>query len=132
MIFWHSCRVDRGWLSHILSQDFFIFCIQYLGGLWYAKVLNEPLATIEQYRISFYRNTMVVNDHFPRIRGKLSNHTQLHEVISNLNWSKILVYYSALQCKKVKSSIEKFHWSKKLQKTDFSLKSKHKSTAWEL
>ena len=32
--------------------------------LWYAKVLSDPLATIEQYRISFNRNNMVVNKHF--------------------------------------------------------------------
>ena len=34
--------------------------------LWYATVLSEPLATIEQYRISLNRNTMVVNDDFIR------------------------------------------------------------------
>ena len=39
-------------------QDFSIFCMQYLGRL--------ILATIEQYRISFNRNTIVVNDHFIR------------------------------------------------------------------
>ena len=49
-----------------MFQDFYIFCIQYLGRLWYAKVLSEPLAKIEQYRISFIRNAMVVNDHFIR------------------------------------------------------------------
>ena len=27
-------------------------------------VLSEPLSAIEQYQISFNRNTMVVNDHF--------------------------------------------------------------------
>ena len=53
-------------MSHTLFQDFFIFCIQYLGRLQYAKVLSEPLATIEQYRVSSNRNTMVVNDHFIR------------------------------------------------------------------
>ena len=30
----------------------------------------------------------------------------------------LIVYSSALQCKKVQSSIEKFHWSKKLRKTE--------------
>ena len=38
-------------------------------------------------------------------------------MISKLNWIKILVYSSTLQWKKVQSSIEKFHWSKKLRKT---------------
>ena len=57
-------RVDRGELSHILFQSFCILCIQYLGRLWYANVLSEPLATIEQYRISCNRNTIIVNDHF--------------------------------------------------------------------
>ena len=33
--------------------------------LWYANVLNEPLTTIEWYRISFNRSTMVV------VRGKV-------------------------------------------------------------
>ena len=32
----------------------------------YAKVLSEPLATVEQNRISFNRNTMFVNYHFIR------------------------------------------------------------------
>ena len=40
------------------------------------------------------------------------------KVISKRNWTKILLYSSALQCKKVQSSIEKFHWSKKLRKTE--------------
>ena len=31
---------------------------------------------------------------------------------------KILVYSSALQCKKLQSSIKKFHWPKKLRKTE--------------
>ena len=48
--------------SHIFFQDFCMFCIQYLERLRYAKVFIEPLATIEQYRISFDRNTVVVND----------------------------------------------------------------------
>ena len=30
------------------------------------KVLNEPLATIEEYLISFNRKIMVLNDHFMR------------------------------------------------------------------
>ena len=34
--------------------------------LWYVKVLSQPLATIEQCRISFNRNTMVDNYHFIR------------------------------------------------------------------
>ena len=38
-------------------------------------------------------------------------------MIPKLNWTKILVYSSALQYKKVQSPIEKFHWSKKLRKT---------------
>ena len=53
-------------------------------------VLSEPLATIEQYRISFNRNTMVFDDqfiredhlwsdNFLRNRGKLPHHIQLHE-----------------------------------------------------
>ena len=44
-------------------------------------------------------------------------HSIAWKVISKLNWTKILVYSRALQCKKVQSSIEKFHWSKKLRKT---------------
>ena len=61
--------------------------MQYLG---YTEILTELLDAIEQYRISFNRNTMVVNDHFiredhlwpdnfPCNRGKLSHHIQLHE-----------------------------------------------------
>ena len=50
----------------MLFQDFCIFCIQYLGRLCYVEVLSEPLATVEQYRISFNRNTIVVNIHFIR------------------------------------------------------------------
>ena len=43
---------------------------------------------------------------------------------------KYSVYSSALQRKKVQSSIEKFHWSKKLRKTEnFIFQSKYKSTA---
>ena len=125
---WYIHRVDRGYLSQILFQDFCIFCIQYLGRLWYAKVLSEPLATIERYRISFNRNTMVVNDHFIR-EGHLWQlspwpgqvvplHSVVWKVISKLNWTKILVHSSALQCKKIQSSIEKFHWSRKLWKTE--------------
>ena len=63
-IFQLKDRVDQ--LSHILFQDFCIYCIQYLGRLWYAKVLSEPLATIKQYRISFNHNTMVFDDQFIR------------------------------------------------------------------
>ena len=165
-------------MSHILFQDFCIFCIQYLGRLWYGKVLSEPLATIEQYRISFNRNTMVVNDHFMK-EGHLWQRKKIQFSIEKFHWSKklrktenfsftlnikvplesvnlflnnitilkknqltfcilvrhivgqtaklnrkkILVYSIALQCKKVQSSIEKFHWSKKLRKTEnFSFK----------
>ena len=68
-------------------------------------VLTEPLATIEQYWISFNRNTMVVNDHFIR-----KGHTTFNYMKSDIQ--------SALQCKEVQSSIEKFHWSKKLRKTE--------------
>ena len=70
--------------------------------MWYAKVLSEPLATIiEQYQISFNRNTMIVNDHFIR-EGHLwqlslypgqvvTPHLIAWKVISKLNWTKILV-----------------------------------------
>ena len=85
----------------------------------FKSVLREPLATIEQYRISFNRNTMVVNDHFIR-EGHLwqlstepgqvvTPHSISWKGISKLNWTNILVYSSALQCNKVQSSIEKFH-----------------------
>ena len=57
--------------------------------MWYAKVLSEPLAPIEQYRILFpsivtlwlLMTTLwvVTCDDFPRDRGKLSHHIQLHE-----------------------------------------------------
>ena len=51
--------------------------------LWHAKVLSEPLATIEQYRISLNRNTMVVNDHFIReghaSHTTMSQHIEVHE-----------------------------------------------------
>ena len=53
-------------MLHILFQDFCIFCIQYLGRQRYAKILSETLTSIKQYRISFNRNIMVVNDHFIR------------------------------------------------------------------
>ena len=46
-----------------------------------------------------------------------TSHSFAWKVISKLNWTKKLVYSSALQCKKIQSSIEKFHWSKKLRKT---------------
>ena len=45
-------------------------------------------------------------------------HSIVWKVIFKLNGTKILVYSSALQSKKVQSSINKFHWSKKLRKTD--------------
>ena len=47
-----------------------------------------------------------------------SCHIIVWKVISKLNWIKILVYSSALQWKKVQSSVAKFHWSKKLRKTE--------------
>ena len=89
--------------------------------------MSEPLATIKPYRISFNRNIMVVNDYLIR-EGHLwqlslypgqvvTPHSIAWKVISKLNWKKILVYSSPLQCKKVQSSIEKFHWSKKIRKT---------------
>ena len=37
---------------------------RFLYFLHYAKVLSKSLATIEQYRIPFNHNAMVVNDHF--------------------------------------------------------------------
>ena len=49
-------------------------------------------------------------------------HSIAWKMIFKFNWAKILVYSSALQCKKVQSSIEKFHWPQKLGKTEnFSL-----------
>ena len=50
--------------------------------------------------------------------GKVTPHSIAWKVISKHNWTRILVYSSAQQCKKVQSSIEKFHWSKKLRKTE--------------
>ena len=55
-------RVDRGYLSHFLVEDFCLFRVWFLGTLWYAKISSELLDIIEQYRISFKRNTMVVNE----------------------------------------------------------------------
>ena len=99
-------RVDRGLLSHIFFQDFCIMCILYLGRLWYAKVLSEPLARIKQYRIYFNGNTMVVNDHFireghlwklsPEREQVVTSHSIPRKVISKLNWTKISVYSSTL------------------------------------
>ena len=71
---------------------------------------------------------MVGNDHFIR-EGHLwqlspypgqvvTPHSTAWKVISKLNWTKILIYSSALQCKKVQYCVEKFHWSKKLGKTE--------------
>ena len=90
--------------------------------------MSELLATIEQYRISFNRNTIVVNDHFIRegyvwqlfpYRGQVvTRHSIAWKLISKLIWTKILVYFSAMQCKKVQYSIEKSHWSKNLRKTE--------------
>ena len=75
---------------------------------------------------------MVVNDHFIR-EGNLWQislqpgqvvrpYSIAWKVISKPNWKKRLVYSTALQCKKVQSSTEKFHWSKKLQKTEHFFK----------
>ena len=61
-----SNRVDGGWLSHIVFEYFCSFRVQYLGRLWYAKFSSELRATIEHYRISFNRNTMIVNEQFIR------------------------------------------------------------------
>ena len=61
-------RVDRGYLSHCLLEDFCILRVLFLGRLWYAKISSDLLATIEQYRISFKRNIMVVNEQFIRRR----------------------------------------------------------------
>ena len=84
-------RVDRGYLSHFLFEDFCIFRVWFLGRLWYAKISSELLATIKQYRISFKHNTMDVNEQFirrrftcdnlPCLRGKLSHH-----IISHKKW----------------------------------------------
>ena len=114
-------------VTHFVSR-FLYFLHSILGRLWYAEVLSEPLATIEQYRISFNRNTMVVNDHFimeghqlqlsPYPGQVVTPHSIAWKVISELNWTKILVYSSALQSNKVQSSMEKFYWLKKLRKTD--------------
>ena len=60
--------VDRGYLSQFLFEDFCIFRVWFLGRLWYAKISSELLTTIEQYRISFERYTMVVNEQFMRRR----------------------------------------------------------------
>ena len=72
-------RVDRGQSSHISFQDCCISSIQYLEKVWYAKVLSEPLVTIEQYRISLNRNTMVINYHFIR-----EGHTTLNCMKSDI------------------------------------------------
>ena len=67
--------------------------------------LCKPLATIEQYRISFSRNTMVVNDHFIRegtfpLTGT-SCHTTFNcmksDMQTQLKQKYLLVYSSALQ-----------------------------------
>ena len=95
------------------------------------KFWMNPWLQTEKYRIFFNCNTMVGDDHFIREGHlwQLSHHIQFHiqvvtphsiawKVISKLNWTKILVCSSALQSKKVQSSIEKVHWSKKLRKTE--------------
>ena len=50
--------------------------------------------------------------------GKFTPYSIAWKVISKLNWKTILVYSSALQCKKVQSSIEKFHCPKKLRRSE--------------
>ena len=66
------------------------------------------------------------------LQGKVTPHAIAWKVISKLNWTKILVYSSALQCKKVQSSIE-VSLIKKITKNwiFFFFLSKHKSTAWK-
>ena len=54
---------------------------------------------------------MVVNDHFVS-EGHLWQQTQLNKIISSKYYS------SAMQCKKLQSSIEKFYLSKKLRKIE--------------
>ena len=61
----------------------------------------------------------------------LNDHFIAWKMISKLNLIKILVYFSALQCKKVQSSIEKFHWSKKLRNTESFSFYLNKSSAWK-
>ena len=71
---------------------------------------------------------MVVNDHFirevhlwqlsPWPGQVVTPHSIAWKVISKLNWTKILVYSSALQSKKVQYFIEKIYWSKRLRKTE--------------
>ena len=55
---------------------------------------------------------------FPVTGQVVIPHSIAWKLISKLNWTKILFYSSTLQCKKVQSSIEKFHWSIKLRKTE--------------
>ena len=52
-------------VTHFVSR-FLYFLHSIFRKAVYAKLSSEPLATIEQYRISFNRNTKVVNDHFIR------------------------------------------------------------------
>ena len=52
------------------------------------------------------------------LKNSWENLRNAWKVLSKLNWTNILVYSSALQCKKVQSSIEKFHRSKNLRKTE--------------
>ena len=58
---------------------------------------------------------MVVNDRFIR-----EGHTTFNCMKSDTQ-TRLNKNISALQCKKVQSSIEKFHWSKKLRKTEIFL-----------
>ena len=83
-------RVDRGELSHFLFEDFSIFRVWFLWRLRYAKISSELLATIEQYQITFERNTMVVNKHKEMSPVKtcpgygVSCHTTLYRIKSDI------------------------------------------------
>ena len=57
--------------------------------------MSEPLATIKQYRISFNRNTMVLNDHFIT-EGHATFNCMKSYIQTQLN--KNISYSSALQC----------------------------------
>ena len=94
-----------------------------------STVWNTGFAHSTGYSIRlFNRKTMVVNDHFikeghlwqlsPSLGQVVTPHSIAWKVISKLNWTKILVYSSTLQCKEVQLFTEKFHWSKKLRKTE--------------
>ena len=82
-----TSRVDRGKLWYIFFfQDFCIFCIQYLGRLWYAESFNEPQLQLND--IGFPQSWVLLIttlwgkatcDNFSRNRGKLSHHIELRE-----------------------------------------------------